>query len=66
MVCADCPGEEIPREFILGIDRILRTPSKAVAQIDLPEQKEFYSLAIRWLTNALEITPKSLMLLKDF
>lgn len=66
MVCADCPGEEIPREFILGIDRILKTPSKAVAQVELPEQKEFYSLAIRWLTNALEITPKSLMLLKDF
>ena len=50
----------------MGIDRILKTPSKAVAQIELPEQNEFYSLAIRWLTNALEITPKSLMLLKDF
>lgn len=66
MVCKNCPGEEIPREFIAAIDRILKTPSKGVSKIELPEQKGLYALAIRWLTDTLEVTPKSLLLLKDY
>ncbi len=63
-VCSACPGEEIDPAYFQAIGRILSTPSKNMASLELPVSKEFYELSLKWLRHALDMDIKALALLK--
>ena len=64
VVCESCEGEEVPAEYIEYIEKILRTASKDIHNVQVPYDSRFYAMTIRWLKSALDFEPKTLLLLK--
>lgn len=60
VVCTNCPGEYVPKEYIEDIRRILKTPSKDMTACLSESGYDFMLFCSKWLTHVLLVQPKSL------
>ncbi len=64
MVCKKLSGGRDSQGIYRGHRPNFKDAFKGVSKIELPEQKGLYVLAIRWLTDTLEVTPKKFVIIK--